>query len=122
MAYTILVVDDDSDLIRLYVLMLERGGFAVVTASDGEKALDIVSQSPPDLILLDDIMPGLNGHEVCRAIRANPETAHIPVVMCSARGGNDVRAAEIEAGANGSLVKPFSPQQALDCIRSYLHG
>ena len=104
----ILVVDDDPRLLHIVQMYLSIEGYDVATASDGDEGLQRVAEHKPDLIILDIMMPGMDGVECCRRIRSNPETAHIPVLMFSALSGDDdVERARL-AGANHLITKPFN--------------
>ncbi len=113
----ILVVDDLPQNVRLLDAVLSPRGFRVVTASSGEEALDVLGKEHPDLVLLDILMPGIDGYEVCRRIRADPGTAFLPVIMITASAGEEkVRA--IESGADDFVHKPFDQAELLARVRS----
>lgn len=120
MSASILVVDDDSQVAELLVRLLSREGYAVRVASDGYQALAEISCNPPDLVLLDVTMPGLNGFEVCRQIKANEQTALIPVTMLTALDAREHRTIGIEAGADDFLTKPFDYSTLRARIRTQL--
>ncbi len=104
----ILVVDDDPRLLHIVGLYLGIEGYEVAQASNGEDGLKAVEAQPPDLVIMDIMMPGMDGVEACRRIRSNPTTAHIPVLMFSALSGDDdVERARL-AGANHLITKPFN--------------
>lgn len=107
MTPTILVVDDDAQVSRMLSRLLTREGYRVIVAHDGLAALQIVNQNPPDLILLDVTMPGMDGFEVCRIIKDDPQTALIPVTILTALDAREHRTAGIDAGADDVLTKPF---------------
>ena len=113
----ILVVDDDPRNVKLLVDLLTAEGYAVTSAGSGEDAL---AREPPDLMLLDVVMPGLSGYEVCRAIRADPRTAILPVVMVTAADPAEERIRGLEAGADDFLSKPVDPEELLVRVRSLL--
>jgi DNA-binding response OmpR family regulator len=107
----VVAADDDPDILNLVTLRLERAGYEVLTARDGEQALELCSQRAPDLILLDVSMPKLTGLDVARRLRELPATAATPIVLLTARASETDRAAGHEAGATAYLTKPFSPQE-----------
>jgi DNA-binding response OmpR family regulator len=117
----ILVIEDDPDIALSLRLKLERdGGFAVVTAHDGATGLRQAVDRPPDLILLDVNLPGMDGFEVCRHLRKDPATAQTPVIMLTARIGESDRVAGLDLGADDYITKPFSPKEALARVRAVL--
>ncbi len=116
----ILVVDDTPNNVKLLRDMLMVRGYDVVTATDGDEALERVKDCKPDLVLLDVVMPRMNGYDTCRAIRANPETAVLPVVMVTAQDPAVERIKGIEAGADDFLAKPVNTQELLARVRSLL--
>src|SRR6185503_678265 len=101
----VLVVDDSPTNAKLLEAMLIANGYRVVLASSGEVALDYLEEDPPDLVLLDLILPGIDGFEVCRRLRASPAWSMLPVVMVTGSGSSD-RVSSIEAGADDFLIKP----------------
>jgi putative two-component system response regulator len=117
---TVLVVDDDARVRRLLERMLQKEGIRVLTAEDGNAAVAAVASEPPDLILLDIVMPGLGGFEVCRRLKGQPETRLIPVVLVTGLDARDDRIMGIEAGADDFLSKPFDRAELLARIRSLL--
>jgi len=113
----ILIVDDLPQNVRLLDAVLSPKGFRVATASSGAEALDVLGEEQPDLVLLDIVMPGMDGYEVCRRIREDPATAFLPVIMITASGEEEkIRA--IEAGADDFVNKPFDQAQLLARVRS----
>jgi DNA-binding response OmpR family regulator len=116
----ILVVDDEVGALTLIGIMLERGGFEVLKAQDGYTALDMLSHVTPALIILDVMMPGLNGIELCRLIREHPATASTPVVILSARGDPASVQMGMDAGADDYLQKPILHHDLLTKIRAVL--
>lgn len=116
----ILVVDDDIDSLKLIGLMLQRNGYEVVAASVGSQALTKAASEHPDLIILDVMMPDMNGYEVCRSLRKNPETRSIPIIMFTAKTLIDDKVAGFEAGADDYLTKPTHPAELASRVRAIL--
>ena len=115
----ILVVDDTPQNVRLLEAILIPRGYTVLPATSGQQALDLVAEQLPDLVLLDIMMPGLDGHDVCRRLRADPDTALLPVVMVTASGDqNKVKA--LESGADDFIPKPVNQSELLARVRSLL--
>jgi two-component system phosphate regulon response regulator PhoB len=117
---TILVVEDEAPLVTLLRYNLEREGFSVLEALDGEQALDIVREQKPNLVLLDWRLPLMSGIEVCRQLRRNSETRGIPVVMLTARGEEGDKLSGLESGADDYITKPFSPSELVARLRAVL--
>jgi CheY-like chemotaxis protein len=117
---TILVVDDDEDVRGLLRAMIERAAHRVLEAAGGAEALELIGRARPDLILLDVHMPGLDGTEVCRRIKAEPATPAIPVLMLTAAVRAEDRHRALSGGADGYITKPFSPRSLLDQIGVHL--
>jgi len=116
----ILVVDDSPFMVRLVTYILEEAGHETVSAENGTAALDLMAVDLPDLVFLDTMMPEMDGLETLRAIRADPQTRDVPVLMLTAKTqAEDYRVAE-EAGANGYLTKPFNQADVLDSVARYL--
>jgi CheY-like chemotaxis protein len=116
----ILVVDDDPDTLKLLRLILESSGYDPVLTENGHQALSIIAERRPDLVLCDVLMPVLDGYETLVAIRTNPQTEILPVLMLSALGQeHDVQRA-LEAGADGYIVKPFTLRPLLTAIQEKL--
>lgn len=120
MKKTVLVVDDELGALTLIGIMLERGGFNVLKAQDATVALSLLEQGTPDLIILDVMMPGMNGIELCRAIRKRPETQTTPIVILSARGDAESVMQGMEAGANDYLPKPILHHDLVAKVRAIL--
>jgi CheY-like chemotaxis protein len=116
----ILVVDDTPANVKLLVDLLGAKGYAVTAASSGEEALVRIGIQPPDLVLLDIMMPGLSGYDVCRRIRADPATALLPVVLCTSLDPKAERVKGIEAGADDFIPKPINQQELFARVKSLL--
>lgn len=116
----ILVVDDDAKIVRLMRTYLERNGFSVVTAADGPGALDAIERHRPALVVLDLMLPELDGRAVIRAVRRDDEAAGTPILIVSARGSTIDRIAGFEDGADDYLPKPFSPAELVLRVKSIL--
>ncbi len=116
----VLVADDDEDIVRFVEINLRLEGFEVATASDGEEALAAVYEVMPDLMLLDVMMPKMDGFEVCRAIKGDLGLAGTTVVMLTAKGQAYDREQGLAAGADRYLTKPFDPDELLDIAREAL--
>jgi len=116
----ILVVDDDAKIVRLVRTYLERDGFSVVTAADGPAALDAIERHRPALVILDLMLPELDGRAVVRAVRRDDEAAATPILILSARGSTLDRIAGLEDGADDYLPKPFSPAELVLRVKSIL--
>ena len=116
----ILVVDDDAKIVRLVRTYLERDGFSVVTAADGPAALDAIERHRPALVVLDLMLPELDGRAVVRAVRRDDEAAATPILIISARGSTLDRIAGLEDGADDYLPKPFSPAELVLRVKSIL--
>ncbi len=117
-----LVVDDDEVIVRLLVLNFELEGHEVVTAADGRSALDRVSDGLPDVIVLDVMMPEVDGFEVCDRLRADPSTADVPVVFLSARAQAADVARGTEVGGDAYVTKPFDPLDLVELVTRVVEG
>ncbi|MFN2149146.1 MAG: response regulator transcription factor [Anaerolineales bacterium] len=116
----ILIAEDERDIRELVTFTLEHNGYAVVSSADGHTALELAARESPDLALLDVRMPRLDGYEVCRRIKADPELKHIPVVFLSAKGQEAEVQAGLEAGAQAYIIKPFSMKELITQIEQVL--
>ncbi len=117
---TILAIDDEKDLLELLRYNLEKEGFDVILATDGASGFEIATKHKPDLIVLDVMMPGLDGLEVCRQLRDNARTARIPLIMLTARTTEADRVVGLELGADDYVTKPFSPRELVARVRALL--
>ncbi|MEO9900038.1 phosphate regulon transcriptional regulator PhoB [Nisaea sp.] len=120
MSPKILIVEDEAPIVTLLRYNLEREGFEVLEAGDGEEAILLAMEKTPDLILLDWMLPLLSGVEVCRRLRRTPETKGVPVIMLTARGDEGDRIRGLNAGADDYITKPFSPSELIARIRAVL--
>ena len=120
MGARIVVAEDDPSIRRLVAVTLRRAGHEVRDAADGETALLLVQADNPDLILLDVMLPGLDGLELARYFGADPATAQIPIIFLSARGQASEVATGLATGARRYLVKPFAPADLVACISAIL--
>lgn len=116
----ILVVDDEIGALTLIGIMLERGGFGVLKAKDAKSALTVLDQNTPDMIILDVMMPGMDGIELCKVIRERQDTGITPILILSARGDAESIMRGIEAGANDYLPKPILHHDLVAKVRSML--
>ena len=116
----ILVVDDEIYIVHILDFSLGMEGYEVLTALDGEQALERLKSERPDLIVLDIMMPKVDGYEVCRTIKSNPETQHIPVILLSAKGRNVDQKMGFDVGADDYITKPFSPRKLVERINALL--
>lgn len=117
---TVLVVDDEPVNIKILMELL-RSDYTIKVATNGETALQIaLSDTPPDLILLDVMMPGIDGYEVCRRLKAEPRTKGIPVIFITAKGGEEDQSKGFELGAVDYVTKPFSPMVVKARVRTHL--
>jgi two-component system phosphate regulon response regulator PhoB len=117
---TVLFADADADVRNLVTFVLARDGLSAILAADGEEALVLARRYRPDLILLDVLMPVLDGIAICRALKADPATAAIPVVVLTGEAQRELRGRALRAGADAYLTKPFSPAQLVAAVRRLL--
>ena len=115
---SILVIDDDKNLRKIIATNLELAGYAVVAAPNGISALELLESYCPDLVLLDVMMPQMDGYEVCKRIRTMPLCAQVPVIMLTAKGETDDKVRGLEAGADDYITKPFGPPELLARVRA----
>jgi len=117
---SILVVEDDQDILQLLAFNFESAGFAVATAADGVEGLRLTRRSKPDLLVLDLMLPGLSGFDVCKELKRDPATRELPIVMLTARGEEIDRIVGLELGADDYVVKPFSFRELLLRVQAVL--
>jgi two-component system phosphate regulon response regulator PhoB len=116
----LLLVEDDRALAELLSFHFDRAGYAVTRTGDGEEALILADEMKPDIVLLDWMIEGISGIEVCRRLRRRPTTANVPIVMLTARGEEDDRVRGLETGADDYVTKPFSPKELLARVGAVL--
>ena len=116
----ILFIEDETEIIDLMRTRLEASGYKMLSACDGEDGLKKVEEKNPDLILLDIIMPKIDGLAVCRQLKSNPKTKNIPIIIVSAWGGKDLPESCQQAGADELVIKPFEAEELLDKISKLL--
>ena len=116
----ILVVDDDREVVRLIRAYLEQAGFEVLAAHDGDTAVHIIRRERPDLLLLDLMLPGKDGWEITRLVRADAALAHIPIIMLTARVDDTDKIVGLELGADDYVTKPYNPREVVARVRARL--
>lgn len=119
-AQTVLIVDDDPNVVALSRMYLERDGYRVLSAGDGASGLALAREERPHLVVLDLMLPRLNGLDVCRSLRREPDTQAMPVIMLTARVEEDDRLAGLDLGADDYVTKPFSPRELAARVRAVL--
>lgn len=120
MTKTVLLIEDDGDLIRLLEYNLTEAGYLVLSARDGGSGLDIAERHAPDLVVLDVMMPGMDGWEVCRRLRASHTNPRVPILMLTAKAEEADRVLGLELGADDYLTKPFSVREVVARVRALL--
>ena len=122
MKQRILVVDDDYEVVRLMRAYLERSGYEVLVAYEGETAVYALRQDKPDLLLLDLMLPGRDGMEITRIVRSDPKLAHIPIIMLTARVEDTDKIVGLEMGADDYVTKPYNPREVVARVRARLRS
>ncbi|KAA0686512.1 response regulator transcription factor [Azospirillum brasilense] len=118
---TILVADDEPSIVLSLQVLLQKAGFAVRIARNGEEALESVAESTPDLILLDAMMPRRDGFDVCQSLRADPAYQSLPIIMLTAKSRDVERQKGMALGATDYITKPFSTRDLVTTVRKYLN-
>lgn len=118
----VLVVEDSPAQREMITELLRGSGLEVAEAIDGVNAMELIEQGLPDLVVLDIVMPRMNGYEVCRRLKADPATQKVPVVMCSSKGEEFDRYWGIRQGADAYIAKPFQPKELIGTIKQLLRG
>jgi len=116
----ILIVEDEKDIIKMLEYNLKKEGFKVISARDGEDALDLALRQHPQLILLDLMLPGMNGLDVCKTLKKEAKTASIPIIMLTAKSQESDKIVGLELGADDYITKPFSPRELIARIKAVL--
>jgi len=116
----ILIVEDEKDIIKMLEYNLKKEGFRVIAARDGEDALDLAVRDHPDLILLDLMLPGMDGLEVCKALKKESKASSIPIIMLTAKSQESDKVVGLELGADDYITKPFSPRELIARIKAVL--
>jgi DNA-binding response OmpR family regulator len=117
---TVLLIDDEKDILEMVRYTLDKEGFDAILTTDGQSGLNIATKHKPDLVVLDIMMPGLDGVEVCRRMRSNPATSAIPIIMLTARAAEADRVVGLEMGADDYITKPFSPRELVARVKAVL--
>ncbi len=115
-----LIVEDDADIGQLVARYLQKAGFVATVLTSGRDVMAQARREPPDVLLLDVMLPGMNGLELCRALRADTATALVPIILLTARDGEEERIAGLETGADDYITKPFSPKEVVARVRALL--
>ncbi|MFO7916129.1 MAG: response regulator [Candidatus Krumholzibacteriales bacterium] len=118
----VLVVDDEVNITQIMEFSIGAEGYEVVTAANGEEAISKARKEQPNLIILDIMMPKVDGYEVCRVLKRDPLTKRIPVILLTAKGRGIDKRLGYEVGASDYVVKPFSPSQLIEKVNSYLYS
>lgn len=117
---TILVVDDSPMLREMISGLLDKSGLTITVAKDGREAKDKIAADPPDLVVLDVVMPNMNGYELCRWVKSNPSTQNVLVILCSSKSEEFDRYWGIKQGADAYVIKPFRPGELLSTVQTLL--
>jgi two-component system alkaline phosphatase synthesis response regulator PhoP len=118
----VLVVDDEVYILHILDFSLNAEGYEVITAEDGEQALAKAKSEQPDLVVLDVMMPKIDGYEACRKLKQDPKMKDVPVILLTAKGRDIDRKLGLEVGADDYITKPFSPNKLIEKIGSFLGG
>lgn len=116
----ILIVDDEKDIVKMLDYNLKKEGFRTISASNGEEALDLAFREHPDLVILDLMLPGMDGLEVCKALKKEGKTASIPIIMLTAKTQETDKIVGLELGADDYVTKPFSPRELIARIKAVI--
>jgi len=116
----LLIVDDEKDIVKMLDYNLKKEGFRLISAYDGEAALELSKKEHPDLVILDLMLPGIDGLEVCKSLKRDDKTAKIPVIMLTAKSQESDKVVGLELGADDYITKPFSPRELIARIKAVL--
>ncbi|OIP70014.1 MAG: two-component system response regulator [Oscillatoriales cyanobacterium CG2_30_40_61] len=119
---TVMVVEDSVTQREMICSLLKQNGLQVSIATDGVEALEEVQKKRPDLMVLDIVMPRMNGYELCRRLKSDPKTRHIAIVMCSSKGEEFDRYWGMKQGADAYIAKPFQPEELVGTVKQLLRG
>jgi DNA-binding response OmpR family regulator len=122
MTRSVLLVDDEPNIVLSLEFLMKQAGYDVRVARDGEAALKAVAESPPDLVLLDVMMPKRDGYDVCQTIRANPAWKSVRIIMLTAKGRDIEREKGLALGADDYITKPFSTREVVQRVKQFLGG
>ncbi len=121
MAKKILVVDDEPDILKVVTFRLRKAGYEIITAEDGQKALNLIKTQRPDLVLLDLRLPVIDGSEVCKQVKADDEVKNIPIILLTATSHiNKIADKAKELKADDYLIKPFDPEELLKRVKKFI--
>ncbi len=121
MPKTILIVDDEPNIVVPIEFLMEQNGYTVLVAGSGEEALEIIGKHNPDLVLLDIMLPGIDGYEVCEIIRLDPKCQHVKIIFLTAKGRDVDVAKGMVLGADAYIIKPFSNMDIIENVRKLLN-
>ena len=122
MSKKIIVVDDEKDIVETLSFMMRARGYEVMEAYDGEEGLKLAKEQSPDLMILDVMMPKINGYKIARLLKYDSKYKHIPIIMVTARGQDSDKLIGEETGADEYITKPFEFEEVLDCVNKYLEA
>ena len=120
MSHSVLIVEDEPNIVISLEFLMKKAGFEVAVARDGEAALEAIRSGRPDLVLLDVMLPRLNGYQVCESVRNDPDLGGVKIIMLTAKGRDAERDKGMALGANAYITKPFSTRDVVDKVRSLL--
>lgn len=122
MAKRVLVAEDEPNILESLSFLLSRAGFEVSIETDGRKALDAILEEVPDILVLDVMLPKMDGYEVLRQLRADPRAANLPVIVLTAKGQREERETALECGADIFITKPFANSEVVNAVKSLVEG